>query len=134
MDATRRTLLFGLGGALDLAEAMRPSAALADTDVAQAIAWTGPHQACITTARTPFGLSAAFDVLITNRQELRDIFVTLTDRIGFLTSPGPIPQAANALEAPPESGLLGADRLPDGLAITVSVGASLPVSARCKAV
>ena len=89
-----------------------------------------PQQAGITTARTPFALFAAFDVLATNRKELTDLLTTLTERIAVLTTPGPIPQAANPLEAPPESGLLGAQRTPDNLAITVSLGASLFEDAR----
>jgi deferrochelatase/peroxidase EfeB len=125
MDSTRRTLLLGLGGALAIAETFGPKSAQAGTGQPKVIPWIGPHQAGVTTARTPFGLFAAFDVLATNRQELRDLLVTLTARIASLTTSGPIQQAANPLEAPPESGLLGATRTADSLAITVSLGASL---------
>lgn len=84
----------------------------------------GTHQAGITTAHQPFGIMAAFDLTAANKNRLIDFFRTLTARIEFLTQGGEL--VDSDLKLPPSgSGLMGKTVPPDGLTITVSVGASL---------
>lgn len=84
----------------------------------------GEHQAGIVTPHQPFGIIAAFDVTANNRENLMDYFRTLTHRIEFLTQGGELIDGDYKLP-PSGSGLLGKVLPPDGLTITVSVGASL---------
>lgn len=84
----------------------------------------GLHQAGILTARPAHGMVAAFDVLAQDAAGLAELFRTLTTRIAFLTTGGPTPELAPGFP-PPDSGILGPVVRPDGLTVTVSVGASL---------
>jgi deferrochelatase/peroxidase EfeB len=87
-------------------------------------AYLGPHQSGIVTPRPAAGLVASFDILASNRTELRRLFVTLTERIAFLTQGGP--QADLDPRLPPAgSGILGPVVSPDNLTVTVSVGDTL---------
>jgi deferrochelatase/peroxidase EfeB len=84
----------------------------------------GEHQSGIT--KPPLvpqqqGIFAAYDVTAENRAELTDLFRTLTERARFLTSGGPANPAAHSSG----SGLLGTTLVPDGLTVTVGIGASL---------
>ena len=84
----------------------------------------GPHQAGIVTPHQQFGIVAAFDVLAKTPTELENMFRTITQRIEFLTKGGELQDGDPKL--PPEgSGILGKVIKPDGLTVTVSVGASL---------
>jgi deferrochelatase/peroxidase EfeB len=67
---------------------------------------------------------ASFDVLARDVDELEALFRTLTARIAFLTTGGPVPTLDPKLP-PADSGLLGPIVRPDNLTVTVSLGASL---------
>ena len=84
----------------------------------------GPHQAGITTAHQPFGIMAAFDVLTPDIGGLERLLRIITARIEFLTQGGEL-QDGDAKLPPAGSGILGKTIKPDGLTITLSVGASL---------
>jgi deferrochelatase/peroxidase EfeB len=93
-----------------------------------AVPFYGEHQAGIINP-TPNGRQAAgnfvaFDVIAADRNELTDLFRTLTAQAAFLTAGG------KALTAPPGSpqpddGVMGPQIPADALTITVGVGASL---------
>ena len=84
----------------------------------------GVHQAGIVTPRPAAGLLASFDVLVDNRADLQRLFITLTERIRFLTQGGE--QVALDPKLPPAgSGILGPVVPPDALTVTVAVGRSL---------
>ncbi len=84
----------------------------------------GLHQSGVVTAQPAAALVAAFDVLADTREELEQLFRTLTARIAFLTQGGPAPVQAAGLP-PLDSGVLGPVVFPDNLTMTVAVGASL---------
>lgn len=84
----------------------------------------GVHQAGIVTPHQPFGIMCAFDVSVSDRKGLIDLFRILTARIEFLTQGGELKDGDEKLP-PAGSGLLGKVMPPDGLTITVSVGHSL---------
>jgi deferrochelatase/peroxidase EfeB len=88
----------------------------------------GEYQSGIITpppdSRQPFSTYAAFDVTAANRSELTDLFRTLTARAAFLTAGGTAPTAP-ASSPPPDNGIVGPQIQPDGLTVTVGVGASL---------
>jgi deferrochelatase/peroxidase EfeB len=88
------------------------------------VPFRGPHQAGVTTPQPASVLYAAFDVLASDRDELGRLLRGLTGRIDFLTTGGMAP-VANPLMPPPDSGVLGPNVRPDGLTVTVAVGASL---------
>ena len=82
------------------------------------------HQPGIVTPPPAAGLVAAFDVLAPSRAELERLFRVLTSRIAFLMAGGTPPETDPRFP-PPDSGILGPKIVPDGLTITVGVGASL---------
>lgn len=84
----------------------------------------GPHQAGITTPHQPFGLMCAFDVSVSDAAGLKQMFQILSQRIEFLTQGGELHDPDPKLP-PAGSGILGQTIPPDGLSITVAVGASL---------
>ncbi|STZ77200.1 iron uptake transporter deferrochelatase/peroxidase subunit [Bergeriella denitrificans] len=84
----------------------------------------GKHQAGITTPHQLFGIMCAFDVTARNIKELEHLLRTLTARIEFLTQGGEY-QDGDAKLPPAGSGLLGKTFRPDGLTVTVGLGASL---------
>lgn len=84
----------------------------------------GVHQTGILTARPTNGMVAAFDVLAQDVAGLAELFKTLTARVAFLTQGGPTPELPPGFP-PPDSGILGPLVRPDGLTVTVSLGASL---------
>lgn len=84
----------------------------------------GLHQQGVTTPRQATGMVVAFDVLARDREALDGLFQTLTQRITFLTRGGDYPQRDPRFP-PPDSGILGPIIPPDGLTMTVALGASL---------
>lgn len=96
----------------------------AQADQSQSYPFFGARQQGITTARPASGMVASFDVLATDRAGLERLFRTLTARIAFLMHGGPTP-VIDPKFPPPDSGILGPVVAPDGLTVTVAVGASL---------
>jgi deferrochelatase/peroxidase EfeB len=88
----------------------------------------GAYQSGIITpgpdSRQPFSTYAAFDVTAASRSDLTDLFRTLTAKAAFLTAGGNAPSAP-AGSPPPDNGIVGPQIQPDGLTVTVGVGASL---------
>ncbi|MCU1506711.1 MAG: efeB [Microbacteriaceae bacterium] len=84
----------------------------------------GRHQQGILTPAQASAAFVAFDVTAANRNELAQLFKTITERARFLTTGGtPAPVGISAPAA--DSGVLGPVVVPDGLTVTTSVGASL---------
>jgi deferrochelatase/peroxidase EfeB len=98
-------------------------AALAGTASARAVPFNGRYQAGIATPPQPVGSFAAFDVTVADRGELVGLFRTLTARARFLTAGGAAPKAPPG-SAPPDNDILGPAVVPDGLTITLAVGAT----------
>jgi deferrochelatase/peroxidase EfeB len=89
-----------------------------------AVPFEGIYQAGILPPPQRQTMALAFDVTAGSRGELADLFQTLTQRARFLTAGGlPTPEGATA--TPSDSGILGPTVVPDGLTVTVGVGASL---------
>ncbi len=84
----------------------------------------GTHQAGITTPHQQFGIMAAFDAAVKNAKELEHLFRILTSRIEFLTQGGEL-NDGDAKLPPAGSGILGKTVRPDGLTVTIGVGAGL---------
>lgn len=84
----------------------------------------GTHQAGIVEPHQNFGIVCAFDLTAQNVSQLSNYFRALTARIEFLTQGGELQDGDKSLP-PAGSGILGKVVPPDGLTITVSVGASL---------
>ncbi|MFF1879448.1 iron uptake transporter deferrochelatase/peroxidase subunit [Leifsonia sp. NPDC058230] len=116
----------GLGGgnAAHASAAASAGSAVGERAAKAAFPFHGAHQQGIL---TPAQRSAAFvslDVTAATRVELADLLRTITDRARFSTTGGTPPDPG--LTAPPrDSGILGATVVPDGLTVTLSVGASL---------
>jgi deferrochelatase/peroxidase EfeB len=128
----RRGFLLGLGaGAIATAAATAQAADLPDDRIQKPdddgtqdrLPFFGAHQSGITTAQPAAALTAAFDILATNRTDLDRLLRTLTTQIAFLTQGGTAP-TADPLLPPPDSGLLGPLVFPDNLAITLAAGNS----------
>jgi deferrochelatase/peroxidase EfeB len=84
----------------------------------------GQHQAGILLQAQLHTIVASFDVTAEGRGELTSLLQTLTDRARFLTAGG-IPPPVGISAPPSDSGVLGPIVVPDGLTVTVGVGASL---------
>ena len=67
---------------------------------------------------------AAFDVTAQSPGDLRDLFTAITARARFLTAGG-TPPPTGIFAPPSDSGTLGGTVTPDGLTVTLGVGASL---------
>jgi deferrochelatase/peroxidase EfeB len=89
-----------------------------------AVPFHGEHQAGILPQAQQHTIMVSFDVTAGNRAELTELLKTLTSRARFLTAGGTPPPVG--ISAPPsDSGVLGPVVVPDGLTLTVGVGASL---------
>jgi deferrochelatase/peroxidase EfeB len=89
-----------------------------------AVPFHGRHQPGILAKSSRRTIVAAFTVTAASRAELAGLLATLTDRARFLTAGGtPPPERAGV--PPADSGVLGPSVVPDGLMITVGVGAAL---------
>lgn len=128
--ARRRWLLgagtFGSGallGALSSGAWLRHQAEV-NAPQRQQIPYAGRHQAGITTPGTQEAVFIAFDLLARDRQGLEQTFRLLTQRIAFLTQGGPA-ATDDPRMPPPDSGVMGNTVDPDGLTITVALGASV---------
>ncbi|MDQ1606149.1 MAG: deferrochelatase/peroxidase EfeB [Microbacteriaceae bacterium] len=110
------------------AHAAAASSASASVQSAPSVAashpFEGRHQQGILTPAQASAAFVAFDVTAANRNELAQLFKTITERARFLTTGGtPAPVGISAPAA--DSGVLGPVVVPDGLTVTTSVGASL---------
>jgi deferrochelatase/peroxidase EfeB len=112
------------GGRLLGGDAALTDRASGDTGSVRAIPFHGYHQAGIATPPQPVGSFAAFDVTVSGRRELAELFRTLTARARFLTAGGTPPKAPPGM-APPDNEILGPEVVPDDLTFTLALGASL---------
>lgn len=118
--------LLGLGSLSLLAPKSAFSAqCIKKDDKTTAYPFYGHHQSGITTPHQKFNITCAFDVLAKNRAELTQMFQILTQRIEFLTQGGELIDPESKKYPPTASGILGKYVYPNGLTITVGVGASL---------
>ncbi len=131
---SRRRWLKGLG-AIGTALALRGAATAAEPVASaqatppgdarqQRQAFYGLRQSGITTPQQANMMLVAFDVLASDRDDLRRLFRLLTERIAFLTSGGQAPAVDEKLP-PMDSGILGEHIAPDNLTITVALGDSV---------
>jgi deferrochelatase/peroxidase EfeB len=88
------------------------------------VSFHGPHQAGVLRKPPRQTAMISFDVTAQNRSELTDLLRTLTGRARFLTAGG-VPPPVGIGSPPSDSGILGPAVIPDGLTVTVGVGASL---------
>jgi len=100
------------------------AALAAETGRLPAVPFHGRHQAGILPQPQRQTAVVSFTVTADGRAELTELLRTLTDRARFLTAGGTPPPVG--IGAPPsDSGVLGPTVAPDGLTVTVGVGASL---------
>ncbi|WP_027009363.1 iron uptake transporter deferrochelatase/peroxidase subunit [Conchiformibius kuhniae] len=132
-DPAKRTLfktaaLLAAGGTLAACSQGKPAAApppcAEKTHSRQAYPCHGAHQAGIVTPHQPFGIVCAFDVSARDRAGLRETLQILSRRIEFLTRGGELADGDRKFP-PAGSGILGKTVPPDGLTVTLGVGASL---------
>ena len=121
----RRSFLRGaLLGAGSAAGAIVTSAAEAPAKPDAPSQFHGVHQSGILPPPSAHSVFLSLDAIAETRTELTDLFRTITDRARFLTTGG-VPPAVGITAPPSDSGVLGPVVPPDGLAVTMSVGASL---------
>jgi deferrochelatase/peroxidase EfeB len=89
-----------------------------------AVPFYGAHQAGILPATQRQVATIAFDVTADDRGALTSLLQAITSRIAFLTVGG-TPPPAGVTGPPSDSGILGPVVVPDGLTVTVGVGAAL---------
>ncbi|MET9271275.1 iron uptake transporter deferrochelatase/peroxidase subunit [Kribbella sp. NPDC003557] len=114
------------GGAAAGLSAGAAGAAVTGTEAAQPVPvpFHGAHQAGVTTAQQKQAVFVSFDVVAVGKQELSDLFRTLTERARLLTAGGAA--APVGITGPPgDSGVLGPEVPGGDLTVTVGVGASL---------
>jgi deferrochelatase/peroxidase EfeB len=88
------------------------------------VPFLGSHQPGIDTPAARFGLLAAFNLVSEDRARLAKSLRDLTDEARGLMEARP-PERRDTAYPPTETGILGPDGRTDGLAVTLSVGASL---------
>jgi deferrochelatase/peroxidase EfeB len=101
-----------------------PAVAEADGGKLPPVSFHGSHQAGILPGSSPATAVVSFDVTTANRAELTDLLRMITERARFLTTGG-VPESVGISAPPSDSGVLGPTVVPDGLMITLGVGASL---------
>ena len=84
----------------------------------------GVHQRAILTQPSRSTAFVSFDVTAENRAELAEVLRTVTERARFLTAGG-TPKTSGITAPPTDSGTVGPEVDPDGLMVTVGVGATL---------
>jgi deferrochelatase/peroxidase EfeB len=99
-------------------------AAAADPGADATRPFHGAHQSGIIDQPQRSTVLVSFDATADGRTELAELFRTITDRGRFLTAGG-TPDPVGITAPPPDSGTLGPQVPPDGLTLTVGVGASL---------
>jgi deferrochelatase/peroxidase EfeB len=124
------TVFLGGGAAGYAYRAARPASAAQtaaddlETGLLPPVPFHGQHQAGILPAPQRQTAVVSFDVTAEGRGELTELLHTLTDRARFLTTGGTPPPVG--IGGPPsDSGVLGPRVVPDGLTVTVGLGASL---------
>jgi deferrochelatase/peroxidase EfeB len=133
--SARRSFLRGMLGAgtmaaaggltAEAARAATPPAVLTDPLARlPAVPFYGAHQAGILPAAQRQVAVISFDVTADNRGELADLLRAITSRIAFLMAGG-TPPPVGVTGPPSDSGLLGPVVVPDGLTVTMGVGAAL---------
>jgi deferrochelatase/peroxidase EfeB len=135
----RRGLLGGLAGAaaagVTIAIAAPAALSTADAeettnpadvsdDPAESFPFDGDHQQGVLTPLQAASTFLAFDVVATSRAELAGLMRDLTDAARLLTQGGTPPDPGLTATSV-DSGVVGDVIVPDGLTVTVSVGASL---------
>jgi deferrochelatase/peroxidase EfeB len=89
-----------------------------------AVPFHGRHQAGVLPSPQQQTIVVSFSVTADGRGQLTELFQTLTDRARFLTAGG-TPPPVGVTGPPSDSGVLGPVVVPDGLTVTVGLGASL---------
>jgi deferrochelatase/peroxidase EfeB len=89
-----------------------------------AVPFHGRHQTGILPSPQRQTAVVSFNITAEGRGQLTDLFQTLADRARFLTAGG-TPPPVGITGPPSDSGVLGPVVVPDGLTVTVGVGASL---------
>jgi deferrochelatase/peroxidase EfeB len=130
----RRFLRFGAGASAAAGVAVATSgrldafgASVSPTSTAPSITippFHGPYQAAILHPPTPATTFCAFDVVASNRTELRDLMRAITERLRALSAGG-VPDDAGPAAPPVDNGLLGPTIPTHALSSVVGVGASL---------
>jgi deferrochelatase/peroxidase EfeB len=88
------------------------------------VPFLGDHQPGVDTPAAHFGLLAAFNLVSDDRARLAGSLRDLTDEARGLMEARP-PTRRDTAYPPTETGILGPEGRTDGLAVTLSVGASL---------
>jgi deferrochelatase/peroxidase EfeB len=97
---------------------------VSQAELAEGEPFEGLHQAGILTPAHAQATFAALDSIAPDRRVLEATLLVLSKRARELTKGGPIPVLEE--DAPPaDSGILGPVNAPDGLTITIALGASL---------
>src|SRR3984957_18739716 len=122
-----------LGGALgeaalrpahDATSATEESQATLQRELLSRVDFDGPHQAGILAKAQAQSTFVALDSIAPNRQLLAQALQTLSNRARALTQ-GETVGAQEIDDPPPDSGILGPIDAPDGLTVTIALGASL---------
>ena len=113
-----------LGAAALAAAGCTPDAGSDSPGPGRRVPFLGRHQAGVDTPAPGFGLLAAFNLVHEDRASLTRSLRDLTDEARALMEARP-PERRDTAYPPAETGILGPDGRTDGLAVTLSVGASL---------
>ena len=123
----RRAFLGGsaaLGAAALAAAGCTPDGVRRPPGAGRRLSFLGAHQPGIDTPAAHFGLLAAFNLVREDRASLARSLRDLTDEARALMEGHP-PDERDTAYPPAETGILGPDGRTDGLAVTLSAGASL---------